>query len=181
MPRIRSVHPDICEDDTLAEISAYAERTFVRLWTHLDDEGRAVDGAKLWKARLYPLHDSMTVERVEKDLSELEEKGLLQRYEVEGKRYLRAKPEPWKRWQRPQRPTPSKLPAPSRTPRVPLAEPSRGTPPVVEGRGDVSGAKKEGESEGEGASTASCGRPLADSIARASARASGSPVEVNHQ
>lgn len=160
MPRIRSVHPDICEDDTLAEVSAYAERTFVRLWTHLDDEGRAVDGAKLWKARLYPLHDSMTVERVEKDLAELEAKGLLQRYEVDGKRYLRAKSHAWSRWQHPQRPTKSKLPAPSPPPRVHVAEASRVALPVVEGRGDVV--------EKEAGSTASCGQAgkrLQDKIA----------------
>lgn len=110
MPRIRSVHPEICEDDALAGVSAYAERTFVRLWTHLDDEGRARDDARLLAARLYPLQDSMTAERVEKDLCELAQAGLLQRYEVDGKRYLCAKPEAWARWQKPRRRVESKLP-----------------------------------------------------------------------
>lgn len=152
MPRIRSVHPSICEDETLSEVSAYAERTFVRLWTHLDDEGRATDSPRLWKARLYPLHDSVTSERVEKDLSELEEKGLLQRYEVEGKRFLRAKPEAWKRWQRPQRPTPSQIPVPSAMDTRARRERAATSPPVVEGSGGETGEDNggEGESEGEG-------------------------------
>ena len=110
MPRIRSVHPEICEDETLAEVSAYADRTFVRIWTHMDDEGRVVDDARLLKAKLYPLHDSMTAERVEKDLCELAQVGLLQRYEVDGKRYLQAKPKAWARWQNPRRRVQSKLP-----------------------------------------------------------------------
>lgn len=112
MPRIRSVHPEVCEDDTLAEVSAYAERTFVRLWTHMDDDGRVIDDARLLRARLYPLHDSMTVERVEKDLCELAQVGLLQRYVVDGKRYLSAKPNSWARWQKPRRKVQSKLPPP---------------------------------------------------------------------
>lgn len=148
MPRIRSVHPEICEDITLAEVSAYAERTFVRLWTHLDDEGRGVDEPKLLKARLYPLHDSMTVERVEKDLAELEAKGLLQRYEVDGKRYLSAKPQAWHQWQKPQRRKPSKLPAPSRTSRVHVADADA----MRLSGGEWSGDGQEGEGSGEGES-----------------------------
>lgn len=112
MPRIRSVHPEICEDEVLADISAYAERTFVRLWTHMDDDGRVVDDARLLKARLYPLHDQMTADRVEKDLCELAQAGLLQRYVVDGKRYLSAKPNSWVRWQKPRRRVESKLPPP---------------------------------------------------------------------
>lgn len=86
------MHPDICEDDVLAQVSAYGERTFVRLWTVLDDEGRAKDNPRLLAAQLYPLHDRVDVE---KDLAELADVGLLVRYEVGGKRYLCAKPEAW--------------------------------------------------------------------------------------
>lgn len=147
MARIRSVHPDICDDETLAGVSAYAERTYVRLWTHLDDEGRGVDNAKLWKGKLYPLHDDVTSERVERDLTELTACGLLIRYEIDGKRYLCAKHAAWKKFQRPQHPTPSKLP--------PIPEPSRNLmSPHGGGEGsevgeESSGQGGEGESEGE--------------------------------
>jgi hypothetical protein len=106
------VHPDICEDETLANCSAYAERTFVRLWTHLDDDGRCKDDARLLVAQLYPLHVEMTAERVEKDLCELAQVGLLQRYMVNGKRYLMAKPAAWSRYQKPRRRVASKHPPP---------------------------------------------------------------------
>lgn len=113
MPRIRSVHPDICDDETMSMVSANAERTFIRLWTHLDDDGRGVDNPKLWKGKLYPLHDDVTASHVDADLNELASHGLIIRYEVDGKRYLCAKPSTWKKFQKPQRPTKSKLPPPT--------------------------------------------------------------------
>ena len=60
MARIRSVKPELCTSETMAEVSAEAERTFVRLWTHCDDEGRCKDNPKLLKAALFPLHDDCT-------------------------------------------------------------------------------------------------------------------------
>lgn len=172
MPRIRSIHPDIADDEVVAELSAYAFRTWVMLWTYLDDDGRGVDSAKLWAGKLYSLNDKMTAERVEKDLSELEERGLLIRYEVDGRRYLTCKPAQWKRWQKPQHPTPSKLP-PLPPPLV-LMSPTGAAPLGEVGVGSCVGV--EGESEGEGASTAACGA-LADSIARAAARGARDPGE----
>lgn len=161
MARIRSIHPDICEDEVVAGLSDHAYRTWTMMWTHLDDEGRGVDSAKLWKSRLYPLLDRKTAERVEDDLAELQASKLLQRYEVDGKRYLCTKPAAWKRWQRPQKPSPSKLPPP------PVTE-EYATGPVglshgVEwsggkGRGDGEGG--EGESEGEGSGATHLERAL---------------------
>lgn len=112
MPRIRSVHPEVCSDEALAEVSAYAERTFVRLWTHLDDEGRALDNPKLLASTLYPLHDDMSADELDDDLTELCAAGLVQRYDANGKRYLSAKPDAWRRFQKPRHPTPSKYPPP---------------------------------------------------------------------
>lgn len=111
MARIRSVHPDICLDEVLCEVSARAERTFVRLWTHLDDAGRCVDNPKLIKAALYPLHDDMTAAEVDTDLWELLSHGLVLRYEADGKKVLAAKPASWGERQRPKHPSPSKLPS----------------------------------------------------------------------
>lgn len=154
MPRIRSVHPDICDDEVLAEVTAYAERTFIRLWTHLDDKGRGLDNPKLWKGKLYPLHDDVTSERVERDLTELAACGLLIRYEVDGRRYLCAKADAWAKYQKPQHPTPSKLPEPPDTSAA-LRETSGGlTSPHPGGVGsgvgeESSGQGGEGESEGE--------------------------------
>jgi hypothetical protein len=146
MPRIRSVHPDICEDDVLASVSAYAERTFVRLWTVLDDEGRTKDNPRLLAAQLYPLHDRVDVDR---DLAELAEAGLIQRYEVDGKRYLCAKPEAWARYQKPRRKVASKLPPSPSPDNVVTGTDVCGQPPPGGGVGGERSRRQEGESEGE--------------------------------
>lgn len=147
MPRIRSVHPDIVDDEVVAELSPYAFRTWVMLWTHLDDAGRGVDSPKLWAGKLYPLNDKMTEERVEKDLTELEERGLLVRYEVDGRRYLSAKVSSWPKYQKPQHPTPSKLPP------IPPPEHLMSDTGAPQGGVEVERRciEEEGESEGEGA------------------------------
>lgn len=168
MPRIRSIHPDICDDEAMAEVSAYAERTFLRLWTHLDDEGRGADNAKLWKGKLYPLHDDVTSDRVERDLTELAARGLLIRYEAGGKRYLCAKHTAWKKFQRPQHPTESKLPAPPE-PSVDLMSPHPGG---VGSGVEVESSRLGGEGESEGEGHPAPSHPQAvDFAQRAAARA----------
>jgi len=97
----------------MARVSARAERTFVRLWTHCDDAGRCVYNAMLFKAALYPLHEDVSVADIEADIAELESAGdgLVMRYEVDGKRYLCVRS--WAEFQHPQRPSKSKHPEPS--------------------------------------------------------------------
>lgn len=172
MPRIRSVHPDICHDDAVAGLSSYAFRTWVLLWTHLDDEGRGLDNAKLWAGLLYPLNDKMTSERVERDLAELEASNLLVRYEVDGRRYLSAKPESWKQRQRPQKPTPSKLP-PVPTTRPPTGDAVR---PVAHGTGTGTGTETEQEG-GSGGEPSGAKAPAAVKAREIAARNANREVE----
>jgi hypothetical protein len=108
MARIRSVHPDICVSETMAALPAELERTFVRLWTHCDDHGRCLDIARLIKAAIYPLHDDVTVDLLDWELSQLAEAGLLWRYEANGKHYVEVRS--WTEFQKPQRPRESKFP-----------------------------------------------------------------------
>lgn len=161
MARIRSVHPDICTDDVLAGASDGAERLFVRLWTHLDDEGRCVDNPLLLKGALFPLNVTWTPASIDLYVDELVDLGLLFRYEVDRRRYLTVK-RSWKTWQKPRHPTPSKLPAPPDQ----VFTADRRNPPEADGgtsqgeelevelerRGD--GRGEEGESEGEPEQTA---------------------------
>lgn len=159
MPRIRSVHPDICEDDVLAAVSAYAERTFVRLWTALDDEGRAKDNPRLLAAQLYPLHDRVDVDR---DLAELAEAGLIQRYEVDGRRYLCAKPEAWARYQKPRRKVASKLPPCPSPDNVRTRADDDRQCPAGDGVGGERSRRPEGESEGEAPTPPGHPQPVGD-------------------
>lgn len=112
MARIRSVHPDLCRDRTLTLVSPAAERTYVRLWCHLDDKGRALDDPLLLKADLYPLHLSIGPEEVDRDLDELATHGLVIRYAKDGIDYLSVKESSWEKYQKPRHPQPSKLPGP---------------------------------------------------------------------
>jgi len=141
MARIRSVKPELCTSETMAAVSAVAERTFVRLWTHCDDEGRCKDNPKLLKAALFPLHDDVTPADLDAHLWELSDRGLIVRYSVAGDPYLHVPS--WREHQKPQKRQESKLPDPegadeqaiqseSRTATRPLPE-TYG--PVVEGRG----------------------------------------------
>jgi hypothetical protein len=94
----------------MAALPAHLERTFVRLWTHCDDEGRCEDRPRLIKAGIYPEHDDMTWEQVDADLSDLHDAGLIARYTVHDKGYIAVVS--WDEYQHPQRPTASKFPAP---------------------------------------------------------------------
>ena len=151
MPRIRSVHPDLHRDKTLAQVSASAERTFVRLWCHLDDEGRGEDDPDLLKADLYPRHRDMDADAIDADLNELAAYGLVIRYQVDGERYLCCKPETWSTYQRPQKKQDSKLPGPDADGAVITPVPDRDdtatrpVSPVGEGRGEGVGGEKEKE------------------------------------
>jgi hypothetical protein len=139
MARIRSVYPDICTDETLALCSPRAERTFVRLWTHLDDAGRCIDNPLLIKAALYPLHETMTADEVATDLAELEDLDLIFRYVADGKKILAAKPESWTARQKPRHPSPSKLPEPPEHYGVSPEDDSEAPHVVVEVGVDVEG------------------------------------------
>lgn len=141
MARIRSIHPELCTDETLAEISAEAERTFVRLMPHLDDDGRAVDNPRLLKASLYPLHDNVTAADVDRWLWELARHGLILRYLHPKGRFLTAKPESWVKWQKPRWRYESKFPTPEDPESTEMPEPSdvRRNPSDVRRSGVVDG------------------------------------------
>ena len=111
MPRIRSIHPDACDSEKLSMLSDSAERTFFRLLTHADDEGRGEDRCKLIAAKLYPLHDEKDAGTVDADLDELQEVGLLVRYRVDGRGFFDIPT--FEDWQKPRHPSPSKYPDPS--------------------------------------------------------------------
>jgi hypothetical protein len=110
MARIRSIHYDALKSEKLAAVSAEAERLYWRLSTHCDDEGRAEDSPRLFASYLFPLHDDVGGPDVDGWLSELDTAGLIVRYEVDGDRFLVVTR--WGDYQKPNRPTASKLPPP---------------------------------------------------------------------
>jgi len=162
MARIRSIHPDMCVSETMADEAVTScprhtecgclERTFGRLWTHCDDHGRTTDNVRLIKAAIYPLHDVITFAVLDAELNALMRAGLIVRYEVDGKGYIEVRS--WAEYQHPDKPKPSKYPASTDgTPlavvepgQAPFDEPSPTDPRHVP---DTSGPGEGGEKERE--------------------------------
>lgn len=87
MARIRTIKPSFFTSETISRLTVEQRLTFIGLWTHVDDEGRCVDNARLVKAAIWPL-DDRTGADVEGDLGALSECSLITRYTVSGKRYI---------------------------------------------------------------------------------------------
>lgn len=135
----------------MAELSAELERTFVRLWTHCDDEGRCEDRPRLIKAGIYPEHDEMTWQRIDAELWDLRDAGLIERYTVEGVGYIAVTS--WDEYQHPQRARESKFPPPpepSSTPPRPVREPSTNGASDSDEHSATRMCLELGEGEGEG-------------------------------
>jgi len=109
MARIRTIKPHLFTSRTVSRWPIPVRWTFAGLFTYLDDYGRGMDEARLVKAELYALDDSMTVKKVEEHLDLIAEQGPLCRYEVDGERYFHITS--WKEHQRVNRPTKSKVPS----------------------------------------------------------------------
>ena len=82
--RIRTIKPDFCFDDKIAELSMTTRLAFIGLWMHADRDGRLVDNPSKLKALIFP-YDKVDMS---KTLSELSKKPFIHRYSVEGKRYI---------------------------------------------------------------------------------------------
>jgi hypothetical protein len=108
MARIRTIKPAFFSSLSNAELPKPTRLTWIGLWTYVDDAGRAVDDPRLVKAAVWPLDDDYPTKKVESDLSLLARKGKIERYTVEGRRYLRVVE--WHH-QRINRPVDSVLPA----------------------------------------------------------------------
>lgn len=87
--RIRTVKPAFWTDRGVAALPLAVRLHFIGTWNYVDDEGKGEDDARLLKAALWPLDDSVTARKVEGFMGTLAEHGMIVRYEVEGERYFR--------------------------------------------------------------------------------------------
>lgn len=110
MARIRTIKPSFFQSDDVSALPLRARLTWIGLWTHCDDAGRTKDHARLIKAAIWPL-DNVSLSDIEEDLETLADQGRIVRYEVDGQRYLEITN--WRAHQAIQKPTPSRIPAPS--------------------------------------------------------------------
>lgn len=131
MARIRSLKPQFFTSLTMAELGVHTRLTFAGLWTHSDDEGRCLNEPRLIKAAIWPLDDEVTAADVERYVSELAKRDLVQLYRNGDRHYLQVTN--WHEHQSINKARHSDLPGPDddgsvpdeRNPPVALPEPSR--------------------------------------------------------
>lgn len=105
--RIRTIKPEFWESEHLGNVSRDARLLFVGLFSCCDDSGRTRAGSRLLASRLFP-YDEDAFELLPGWLAELEAKGCIRVYEVEGETYLDIPK--WLSHQKIDKPTASKLP-----------------------------------------------------------------------
>lgn len=107
MARSRTIKPGFFTNDLLAELEPLVRLLFAGIWTLADREGRLLDRPRKIKAETLPYDDIDT----EAALQQLGARDFLQRYEVDGVRYIQVTN--WLTHQHPHpKEEPSKLPAP---------------------------------------------------------------------
>lgn len=151
MARIRSIKPEFFTDSDLSELSPLHRLFFAGLWCHVDREGRAEDKPKELKVKILPYDDC----NADALLQDLHDAGFIERYVVDGKRYLGIPN--FLRHQHPHIKEPqSTIPAPTRGHETPAPDESS-SGPVLEpgqsvgyGKGVVMGREGNGSGNGHG-------------------------------
>lgn len=87
MPRIRTIKPELAEDETLGQMSRDARLLFILIWTRADDHGRFRASPAYLRGQLYPFDDDVSLQMVGSWLAELEDAGRVRCYSVRGERY----------------------------------------------------------------------------------------------
>ncbi len=108
-PRIRTIKPETWQDEKVGQLSRDARLLFIGLITMADDEGRLRAIPSLILGHVYP-YDSVPAAKLQRWLCEVEASGLGSRYEVGGVPYFALAG--WRKHQKINRPSASKLPPP---------------------------------------------------------------------
>lgn len=105
--RIRSIKPEILEDERSAALSDPAWRLWVSMWLLADDHGRLRGSGDWLKAMVFwsPLHSGVLVDDL---LEELSSANVIVRYVVNGQRYIEIKN--WTKHQKVDHPSKPRIP-----------------------------------------------------------------------
>jgi hypothetical protein len=111
MSRIRTVKPEFFVSVKVCKVSRDARYLFLGLLTESDDEGRQLAAPRRITGALFPHDDEVNTADVRRWLDELEQVGLIRRYQgPDGAEYLHIVG--FAEHQRVSKPTPSRLPEP---------------------------------------------------------------------
>jgi hypothetical protein len=143
MARIRSIKPEMRSSALVASWPFEMRYFFVLLWGYLDDYGRGLDAPKAIAGDCFPHDEEITSVKVDGWLDQMRVgldggEGPICRYEVAGRRYVHCVN--WGEHQRPNRPTPSRLPP------CPTHEPLTESFSEEPDGGSMSGAVEQGSS-----------------------------------
>lgn len=172
MPRIRTIKPEFWTSLTVTSLPLPVRLTFIGLWNFSDDAGRSVLEPRLLKAAIWPLDDEVTAADVGSHLAALANVGLVQLYDVEGRKYIQVST--WTEHQRVEKPRLSQLPPPpdgggEASPTFPRLD---GEAYPLEGKGKEGNGK---EGKGRGGEDAPTPRRVTDSDLYRKVRASLGP------
>lgn len=120
MARIRTIKPEFTQSESIGRLTRDARLLFIQIWTLVDDSGRARASSRGLASALYPFDDDAR-SLIDNWLCELVTERLISRYEVDGSTYLEVKN--WRKHQKIDRPSPSRLPGIDEASRV-IVEPS---------------------------------------------------------
>lgn len=110
MARKRMISPEIWESSSFSKLSDFAKLIFIGLISNADDSGKGRANAGFIRSRLFPNDEDRRVTDIKKALSEIALNMSIIFYEVNGDNFYLL--ENWLRWQKIDRPTPSKIPDP---------------------------------------------------------------------
>jgi len=110
--RIRTIKPEILDDEIAAGLSDSAWRLWVSSWLLADDHGRLRGNPSYLRGTIW-WHENHSSKPIQKLIHELHSAGLLVQYEVGSQKY--ALVPNWKRHQRVDKPGKPRVPGPSET------------------------------------------------------------------
>lgn len=87
MPRVRTIKPELPEDETLGRVSREARLLFILLFTRADDWGRFRASPAYLRGTVFPYDHDLTPEMVSGWLQELVDVGIVRDYSVREERY----------------------------------------------------------------------------------------------
>ena len=108
-PRIRTLKPEVWQDEKVGALDPGARLLFVGLITMADDSGRVRELPRLILGHVFP-YDDVPPAKLSRWLSEIADAGMVMRYEIDGGKYLAFRH--WSKHQKVDRASDSELPPP---------------------------------------------------------------------
>lgn len=89
MPKYRALHVKILDSQDFSDIPDDFSRVVWMLFiVALDSEGRGIDNPAWIRSKLFPYRTNVNIEDIEKSMSWFAARGMINRYQVNGRRYF---------------------------------------------------------------------------------------------